>query len=188
MVAILESPAIRRQVQPMSVRMYEDLGERVFGRRSELIRGVVLQKMSVSPLHAFLVTQLRELISVILGPGTYCRDGQPIRTADSMPEPDLAVVAGQAKDHLAAHPATALLAVEVSISSLELDREKADLYAEAGIPEYWIVIGEQRIVEVYTAPQGSLYTQSRRYSRAETISSSALPGLTVELATLFPSD
>ena len=188
MVAILESPAIRRQIKPMSVEMYEDLGERVFGRRSELIRGVVLQQMSFSPLHVFLVTKLRQFILAVLKPGNYCRDGVPIKLADSMPEPDLAVVLGQVEDHIAVHPTTAVLAVEVSISSLDLDKEKATLYAEANIAEYWIVIGEQKVVEVYTIPQNGLYTQRRRYSQAETITSATLPGLTVDLAALFPAD
>lgn len=172
----------------MRVEMYEELGERVFGRRAELIRGLVLQKMSISPFHAFLVTKLRELILAIVGQGTYCRDGIPIKMADSMPEPDLAVVLGKVEDHMAVHPTTALLVIEVSISSLELDREKAALYAEARIPEYWIVVGEQQVVEVYTAPQNGLYTQRRLYTRANTITSSALPGLVVDLVALFPAE
>ncbi len=186
MVAILETPAIRRQISPFSVENYERLGEEVFGRRTELIRGVILEKMSISPLHVFLVTRLRRLISAFLLSGLYCREAAPLKMADSMPEPDLAVVSGQEEDHIRAHPATALLAIEVAISSVELDREKAVLYAEANIPEYWIILGEQNAVEVYTAPQSGRYTQHRRYSHSETVSSTALPGLTVDLATLFP--
>ena len=53
MVAIPETPAIRRQVSPFSVATYERMGEEVFGRRTELIRGAILEKMSVSPLQRF---------------------------------------------------------------------------------------------------------------------------------------
>ena len=105
-----------------------------------------------------------------------------------MPEPDLAVVLGREEDHIATHPTTALLAVEVAVTSLDLDREKAVLYAEANISEYWIVIGERKVVEVYTAPQDGIYTQRRLYTCVETIKSSALPGLTVDLAALFPAE
>ena len=185
MVAILETPAIRRQVSSFSVATYERMGEEVFGRRTELIRGVILEKMSISPLHAFLVMKLRRLITVFIRADLYCREEKPLKLADSMPEPDLAVVSGQEEDHLSTHPSTALLVIEVAISSLELDREKAALYAEAAVPEYWIVLGEARAVEVYLAPQAGRYTQQRRYARHESIHSAALPTLTVDLTALF---
>jgi Uma2 family endonuclease len=33
--------------------------------------------------------------------------------------------------------------VEVAVSKPELDRENAALYAEAGVKEYWIVLGNK---------------------------------------------
>ena len=97
-------------------------------------------------------------------------------------------MAGRAEDYIRTHPTTARLAVEVAISSLELDREKAVLYAEAAVPEYWIVLGEEKAVEVYLAPQDGRYTRQRCYHRDETIHSAALPALVVDLTALFPSD
>lgn len=188
MVAILETPAIRRQIKPFSVETYEQMGEAVFGRRTELIRGAILEKMFISPLHAFLVVKLGRWISAFIGSDLHCREQIPLKMADSMPEPDLAVVSGQPEDYLRTHPTTALLVIEVAISSLELDREKAVLYAEAEVPEYWIVLGKEKTVEVYLAPQEGRYTRQRRYALHETIHSTALPALTVDLATLFPGD
>jgi len=50
-------------------------------------------------------------------------------------------------------PADCGIVIEVSDSSLWYDRTvKGRLYAEAGIPEYWIVNIDERIVEVYTSP------------------------------------
>ena len=43
--------------------------------------------------------------------------------------------------------------MEVAVSSRGLDREKASLYAEAGIKEYWILLAGEKAVEVYTEPQ-----------------------------------
>lgn len=188
MVAILEMPAIRRQVSPFSVATYERMGEEVFGRRTELIRGAILEKMSISPLHAVLVTKLRRLILACLGVGFYCREEKPLKMKDSMPEPDIAVVSGREEDHFSTHPTTALLVIEVAVTSLELDREKANLYAEAAVPEYWIVLGETRTVEVYLAPEQGRYTRQRQYHRLETIQSAAFPALAVELAALFPGE
>lgn len=57
---------------------------------------------------------------------------------DSEPEPDLAVVVGTPTDYINEHPRTALLVVEVSDTTLPLDRDrKHTLYARTGIPEYW---------------------------------------------------
>ena len=50
------------------------------------------------------------------------------------------------------HPTTAELVVEVAVSSAVVDRENASLYADAGVPEYWIVLGELGQVEVCRQP------------------------------------
>ena len=102
-----------------------------------------------------------------------------------MPMPDIVVVAGHDSDYRHAHPSTALLAVEVAVSSVELDREKAALYAEAKVREYWIVLANEAAIEVYTAPVEGLYTHHRVYTRGETLDSTALPALHVNLDALF---
>ena len=57
---------------------------------------------------------------------------------ESEPEPDVSVVTGALADADAVLPSRALLIVEVSDSSLALDRiEKASLYVCAGIADYW---------------------------------------------------
>ena len=45
------------------------------------------------------------------------------------------------------------------------DRLKADLYAAAGIPEYWIVNLKSSIVEIRTAPRDGRYTEQREVGR-----------------------
>ena len=179
MVAILENPEVRRLVQTFSVSEYEALGERINGNRTELIRGIIIEKMPASPLHSFLVARLRELAQTAARPDAHCRQEQPIRLKDSMPEPDLAVVTGQPSDYRRSHPITALLVVEVAVSSLGLDREKAALYAEAGVTEYWLIVAGKETVESYAGPEAGVYLQQRSYGRAETLVSTALPRLRV---------
>ena len=48
----------------------------------------------------------------------------------------MAVPAGAYRDH---HPDSAYLVVEVAETSLPADREKAKVYAEGGVEEYWSV-------------------------------------------------
>lgn len=70
----------------------------------------------------------------------------------SEPQPDFALIARDTVPPKAL-PTTADLLIEVSYSSLAFDRkEKAALYAKAGIPEYWIIDVANRKVEVYRDP------------------------------------
>lgn len=74
-------------------------------------------------------------------------------------------------------PARAHLVVEVAEGSLSRDRGiKADLYAEAGIPEYWIVNVPERVVEVYRAPHGGAYRERVVRRSGEDVTVTAFPG------------
>ncbi len=70
MTAILEIPEVRQRVSPLSVEEYHRLGEfNENGRRMELIRGILIQKMSKSPLHSFIAKRLYDLIARLLPAG-----------------------------------------------------------------------------------------------------------------------
>ena len=107
-----------------------------------------------------------------------------MRLADSMPEPAVSVVAGTRSDY-ADKPTTAGLIVEVAVTSLAADREKAALYAEAGVSEYWIVLAEAGQVEVYRRPETGVYRERRLYGRGETIESLGVTDGPVAVDTLF---
>lgn len=184
--SILELPSVRRLASRLSVEEYHQLGEfNENGRRTELIRGFVIEKMSKSPRHVLFLTRLFRCIEAVLTPSTHLRREDPLTLAGSEPEPDIAVVEGEPDDYAEAHPTTALLAVEISITTLELDRAKTALYAEAGVREYWLVLPSRGEIEVYTEPQNGVYRRTRIYARNETLTSEALPRLEVALAELF---
>ena len=111
----------------------------------------------------------------------------PITIGNSEPEPDLAVVEMAIEDILKAKPETARFVVEVAISSLALDREKGKIYAEAEIPEYWIVRPKDGLVEVYRQPQDGIYTEKSEIPASETLESSAIPGFSLNLAEALKS-
>src|SRR5436190_14154299 len=151
---ILEIPEVRRRVSPLSVEEYHRLDEfNENGRRTELIRGIVIEKMSKSPLHSSVAKRLYDFLKPLLPAGFVIRREDPLTFRDSEPEPDVAIVRGTEQQFFSAHPPTAELAVEVAVSSLALDRENASLYAEAGVKEYWIVLATQRQIEVYRRPE-----------------------------------
>lgn len=70
MSPILEIPEVRQRVSPLSVEEYHRLDEfNENGRRTELIRGIVIEKMSKSPLHRSLVEHLDDMLSRLVPAG-----------------------------------------------------------------------------------------------------------------------
>lgn len=70
-----------------------------------------------------------------------------------VPEPDLAL----AERPGGRHPTTALIVVEVAVSSRAIDLRKASVYARAGIPRYWLVDVPQARVLEHREPKDGRY-------------------------------
>jgi Uma2 family endonuclease len=121
-------------------------------QRVELIDGRIVDMSPQSSQHAGVIERLAYALS---GGAAYLRPQSPLHVADdSVPEPDIALV--ETPSMLDQHPTTALLVVEVAVSSHALDRgRKAELYAAAGVPEYWVVDVPGRSVEIHREPQQS---------------------------------
>jgi Uma2 family endonuclease len=114
--------------------------------------------------------------------------------AESEPEPDLSVVAGDPRASSLSHPADPVLIVEVADTSLAFDREhKSGLYARAGVADYWIVNLVDRELEIYRdpvvaplAPFGWQYGQRRVLGAAAAIFALAAPSARISVADLLP--
>ena len=98
----------------------------------------------------------------------------------------VAVVAGCPEEYRTAHPSTATLVVEVAIATLGMDRAKADVYANAGIPEYWIVIPETKTVEIHRRPADGGYAERLTVTEADAaLQPAEVPAKPVTLEQLF---
>lgn len=184
MIAVLENPAVRRHAKQLSVADYHrmiDCG--VLDSRCELIRGLLVEKMSKSHLHESITAKLLRLLTLAL-PDFWVRKEAPLTFADSEPEPDISVVPGRIEDYTA-HPTTAPLVIEVAVTTEGIDREKGTIYGEAGIGEFWLVLPEARTVEVHSAPRGGVWTNVRRFSAGEAVVSTVLPTASVRLDDLL---
>jgi Uma2 family endonuclease len=122
---------------------YERLVEQGFfhpEERLELVEGVIYEMTPQSSFHATGVRAVHLALESVFAQGYDVRPQLPLAVGDdSEPEPDIAVVQGAWQDYSHSHPFTAVLVVEVADSSLLHDRKrKTRLYAQAGIPEYWI--------------------------------------------------
>ncbi|MES2706962.1 MAG: Uma2 family endonuclease [Verrucomicrobiota bacterium] len=188
MLAILEKPELLRRAVPLSVACYEKMAELgLVDERTELLRGVIFEKMSKSPLHSGLVRLLVKALTAVLPPGYFVSTEQPLRFGDSCPEPDIAAVPGLEEDFLRRHPDSARLIIEVAISPEALDREKASIYAEAGAEEYWMVLPQRRTIERFSQPENGIYARHEVMEAEVTVTSLTFPGFAVNLDELLKS-
>ena len=141
--------------------------------RVELIRGQIVDMPPIGAPHFAAVNRLNRLLGQAAGDRAIVSVQNPVRLDDgSEPEPDVALLKPRADDYATAIAGSddVLLIVEVADTSLREDRVvKAPLYAEGGIPEYWIVNLLERLVEVHRQPEGGRYAQIRRVRADETL-------------------
>jgi len=152
--------------------------------RVELIEGEIVEMSPIGSHHAACVNRLTRLFSRQGGDRAIVSVQNPIRLSEySEPEPDLALLRPRADFYAEALPGPedTLLVVEVMETSAQYDRErKLPLYAEAGIPEVWLVDLAAECIEVYRRPSPEGYEDVRRRCRGERLSPQAFPD--VELA------
>lgn len=144
----------------LTVAKYEELARHGIlgpGDKVELLHGMLARKMTTHTPHTFATTTLMFMLYDRCRASCCIRCQQPIIASnDSMPEPDISVARGSLFDYLVHQPTAAqtVLVVEVSDSTLRLDLGvKLLLYAEALIPEYWVVDVANDKLHVHTLPR-----------------------------------
>jgi Uma2 family endonuclease len=175
-----------------TVEEYRKMGEAgIFSEddRVELIDGEVVEMAPIGWRHALYVTRLTTLLSGfasdqgLLGRhyGVSVQNPIALRRYEE-PQPDLALVEGPPSGHLP-DP------VEVADTSLAYDRErKLPLYAEAGIPEAWLVDLTTDTIEVYSEPEPTGYERVARFGREGRVVSDTLPELAFDASEVLPPD
>jgi Uma2 family endonuclease len=107
----------------------------------------------------------------------------------SGPQPDVAWVVKRNYRHARPTAADVLLVIEVAQSSLVYDRgEKAALYAEAGIADYWIVNNAGQCVEVYRDPEAGRYRSAQTFRGDQEVRPLAFPEVVLRPSMLWPPD
>lgn len=152
--------------------------------KAEIIDGEMIQKMTIGDRHALAVDMLSQFFFRNVPDTVRVRIQNPLRLSDfDEPEPDI-VLADLTKYDGRRHPrpAETLLVVEVADATLKFDRSrKVPLYAEAAIPEVWIVNLRNDLIEVHQEPSAGIYQTTKLYRRGETVISSVLPDLSLSV-------
>jgi len=124
-------------------------------RRVMLIDGVILTMPLPDPPHNLSVGLVDDWLRTVFHVGYHVRNQMAFDVGTrNDPGPDLAVVSGSRRDLANKQATSAVLVVEVADSSLDLDTTtKAELYATAGVPDYWVIDLENRQLLVFRDPE-----------------------------------
>ena len=164
-----------------------------YGKRVELIEGEIIEMSPMGKPHATAIRVLLHILREIFAQGFIVDSQLPMNFGKiNEPEPDVAVIKGGIRDFANSHPKTAELIIEVSVSTLRLDRtKKAVLYAQNKIQDYWILNLKNRCLEVYRQPKkdkklGFIYTESRIFTETDEVSPLAMSDAKIKIADLLP--
>ena len=152
------------------------------GEKVELLYGVIVRMTPQGSEHFWAANRLAQLLIQAVGDRAFVAVQSGFAASDdSEPEPDVAVY--PPGDYWAALPDSPLLVVEVAKSSLRHDRRvKATLYAEVGVPEYWLVDLVNRLVTIHRRPVDGAWTHLETVAHDGVASPSTLPDVALRVA------
>lgn len=182
-------PARRRFTVDEYYRMAE-IGILRPDERVELLDGEVFTMAPIGSRHAGRLNFLAEWFFARLLGRAIVSVQNPVRlSSGAEPEPDLALLRPRPDHYDRAHPGPddVLLLIEVADSSLAYDRgRKLPQYAEAGIPEVWLVDLPGNRVFLYRDPSPAGYQTIATLGRGDVLSPAAFPDLRLPVAELLP--
>ena len=163
------------------------------GQRFELIDGELIDKMGQNPPHASAIAAVAEILAELFSMRRV-RVQLPIEVSGvdhdwSEPEPDVSVL-GEGltnKEFRSRHPNARDLAlvVEIADTSAQYDStRKRDLYARAGVSEYWVLDISRGVLHVYRNPSASgQFAETKTLSRKQSVE---IGGLKLAVADMLP--
>jgi Uma2 family endonuclease len=166
-----------------------------YDKKTMLLDGVLYVMPMPKPPHDAALNLTQEFLRVAFAVGHHVRNQQGFDiSVRSDPGPDLAVVVGSIRDMVGRTPTAAVMIAEIADTTLATDlTTKAELYATAGVPEYWVldVAGRQLVVfrDPVPLPAGlgaTAYRTRLTLGPADTVSPLAAPHASVTVSELLP--
>jgi Uma2 family endonuclease len=192
MIAV--SPALEPSLlRPWTIHDYEQMlksGILQPDESVELITGQIIRKMSPqgSP-HAAAITRANRLFYQPAPDVFTIRIQLPLSLDEfSQPEPDIALVKTDRLDYEERHPCAdeVYLIIEIADSTLRSDLNlKKQVYAAAGIPDYWVLDLSHRQLYVYRQPTATGYQQEQILEETAQIAPLAFPEKLLPVASML---
>ena len=158
--------------------------------RVELIRGEILTMSPIGPPHNGTVMRANNRIVPLVGSRAVVGVQGAIRLGEyDEPQPDIFLLRPRDDFYTTGHagPLDIFLIIEIADSSLDYDRTvKASLYAETGVPEYWVADITNDCVWAYSNVQNKSYRTIRQFRRGDAIVPKLLPDCPVPVDILLP--
>jgi Uma2 family endonuclease len=147
--------------------------------RVELIEGEIIEMSLIGPRHAGCVINANRLFITRLGDRMVLSPQNPVTIRPrSEPQPDLTLLRPREVSYSEALPTPedVILAVEVADTTVRFDRlVKARLYARSGIGEFWLLLPNDRAVEIHRGPGPDGYAEVTRHGAGQAVSPLAFP-------------
>jgi Uma2 family endonuclease len=184
---------------PLTREQYHKLGdEGHFDRkRVELIFGEVVEMSPIGWLHRVATGRVADALALAFATGFFVEVQQPFAIPGvprgSEPQPDVSVTPGAQSDYTD-HPTVATLLVEVADATVFYDlTTKAELYATANVPEYWVLDIPNRQLHVFRDPQplsnalgATAYQTHLVLAPTDTVNPLGAPHATITVSDLLP--
>ncbi len=157
-------------------------------RSLELINGEIIQMSPEGVSHSFYCRGTAKYLRLMLGDRAEISEAHPIVVSpDSEPEPDIAILRTPDTLYQNRHPLPddVFWLIEIANTTLAKDLGvKRELYAQAGIPEYWVMNLQTLELVVFRNLTANEY-RSETCWRSGAISPLAFPDISIEISKLF---
>jgi Uma2 family endonuclease len=155
----------------------------------ELIAGQIVQKMPKGPAHSALCKRIEKLLERRLEDQVLVRLQDPLHLDSySEPEPDVAVVHPSENFYADRHPSSSdvYLVIEIADTTIERDLgSKADLYATAGILDYWVLNVAMQQLHIFRDPESQGYQRQLILKGQQAIAPLAFPDCLITVQDCF---
>jgi Uma2 family endonuclease len=156
----------------------------------ELIRGEVVTMSPIGPRHSAAVLRANRALGRIVGDRAIVGVQGSIRLDEyDEPQPDIYLLRPKEDFYASGHagPADIFLIIEMADSALGYDQEvKMALYAETGVPEYWIADIQNDCVITYSNPAKNTYRTIQTLQRGNVLTPRLLPECSIPVDVLLP--
>jgi Uma2 family endonuclease len=157
-------------------------------RKVELICGEIIEMSPEGAPHSSYCGEITEYLRKILGDRAKVREAHPITLPNnSEPEPDIAIVKTRSTLYRDRHPypEDIFWLIEIANSTLAKDVSiKKDLYANAGIEEYWVLNLAESVLVVFRDLTRSGYQSTTSFTSGM-ISPLAFPDISIDIQKLL---